>query len=192
MQKAIRLHYWVKAVALTVMYCIGAIALHAQLNYDYTAGKFLIKGRVVDLMAQTPIPLANIKILNSGRGLTCEADGSFTMYVSKNDTLRFSSTGYLTKVLHVADFDSTKYYTLQIELIHDFIKIKEVIVYPYKNLDEFKKAFVDAKDQNKVIIPGIAAPKYSNIIPKAKFANPVSYLYERLKRRSAANPDFKP
>ena len=114
------------------------------------------------------------------------------MYVSKKDTLEFSSTGYITKVFHVADLDSSKYYTLHIELLHDFIKLRDVVIYPFKDLDEFKKAFVDAKDQHKVNIPGLAPPKYSNNIPKAKFSNPISYLYDRLKHRSSADPDFKP
>jgi len=182
----------VKMIILTAVLALWSLALNAQLNYDYTKGKFLIKGTVVDLHTHAPVPLANIKIVNSGRGLTCDNEGNFTLYVSKSDTLAFSSTGYITKVFHVVNFDSTKYYTLQIELLHDFIKLKEVTIYPYKDLDEFKKAFVDAKDQNKVVIPGIAPPKYSNKIPKAKFTNPISYLYEKLKKKGAANPDFKP
>ena len=184
--------YIVKIYILTVLCAFCSTALNAQLNFDYTQGRFLIKGKVVDLKSQSPIPLANIKIVNNGRGVTCDDNGNFTMYVSKRDTLSFSSVGYISKVLHVSDLDSSKYYTLQIELIHDFIKLKDVMIYPYKDLDEFKKAFVDAKNQNKVTIVGIAPPKYSNITPKAKFANPISFLYERLKKRGAADPDFKP
>jgi hypothetical protein len=182
----------VKIVAFALLCGIWSFSGSAQLNYDFTQGKFLIKGKVVDLRTQTPVSLANIKIFPSGKGVTCDNDGNFTMYVSKKDTLVFSSTGYIAKTIHVADLDSSKYYTLQIELLHDFIKLKEVIIYPFKDMDEFKKAFVDAKDQNKVNIPGLAPPKYSHNIPKAKFSNPISYLYERLKHRSVANPDFKP
>jgi CarboxypepD_reg-like domain len=181
----------VRWLVFTVI-CPFSLMLNAQLNYDFTQGKFLIKGKVVDLRTQTPVAFTNIKIYPSGKGLTCDNEGNFTMYVSKKDTLVFSSTGYIAKTFHVVDFDSTKYYTLQIELLHDFIKLKEVVIYPFKDMDDFKKAFVDAKDQLKVNIPGIAPPKYSNKIPKAKFSNPISFLYERLKHHSVANPDFKP
>ena len=181
-----------KITVLTLLCGFCSLALNAQLNFDYTQGRFLIKGQVIDAQQHTVIALANIKILNSGRGITCDNEGFFTMYVSKNDTLEFSSVGYLTKKFRVAQFDTARYYTLTIELLHDFIKLKEVTIYPYRDLDDFKKAFVDAKDQNKVNIPGLAPPKYSHNIPKAKFSNPISYLYERLKHRSSANPDFKP
>ena len=174
------------------MCCLCSMALTAQLNFDYTKGRFMIKGKVIDLRTKTAVPLANIKISPSGRGMTCDNEGTFTLYVAKTDTLAFSSTGYITKVFHVAELDSTKYYTLEIELLHDFIKLKEVVIYPFKDLDEFKKAFVEAKNQNKVNIPGLAPPKYTNNIPKAKFSNPISYMYERLKKRGAANPDFRP
>ena len=184
--------YIEKIMAFTLLCCFCSMALTAQLNFDYTKGRFMIKGKVTDLRTKTAVGLANIKISPSGRGLTCDNEGNFTLYVAKTDTLAFSSTGYITKVFHVVDFDSTKYYTLEIELLHDFIKLKEVIIYPFKDLDEFKKAFVEAKNQNKVNIPGLAPPKYSNNIPKAKFSNPISYLYERMKKRGAADPNFRP
>jgi hypothetical protein len=166
--------------------------LYAQLNYDYTAGKFMIKGKVVDLQTQKGVPLANLLITNSGKGITCDNEGNFTIYVSMRDTLKFSSTGYLPKVIHVYDMDSAKYYTLQVQLFRDVIRIRDVNIYPYQDLDAFKKAFVDAKEVNKVHIPGLAPPKYSNKEVKPKFANPISLLYDRIKHRSNANPDFKP
>jgi hypothetical protein len=181
----------IKIVLLTLVLGSGLLNVNAQLNYDFTAGKFLIKGKVVDLGTQAPVPMANIRIVGTRRGLTCESDGSFTMYVSKTDTLEFSSTGYVSKLYVVAAFDSSKYYTLNIELLHDFIKLKEVTVYPFKDVDEFKTAFIGTKDLRKDFM-GIAPPKYSNVIPKAKFSNPISFLYDKIKKRSAADPDFKP
>ncbi len=147
-----------KMMALTLVFGLCTFALNAQLNYDFTAGKFLIKGKVVDLGTQAPVPMANIRIVGTHRGLTCESDGSFTMYVSKTDTLEFSSTGYVSKLYVVAAFDSSKYYTLNIELLHDFIKLKEVTIYPFKDVDEFKTAFIGTKDLRKDFM-GIAAPK---------------------------------
>lgn len=177
---------------LTVVCCLRSVDLHSQLNFDFQEGKFLIKGRVVDLQSKQPIPMANIRITNTGKGITCDNDGYFSMYVSKRDTIRFSSVGYIPKVFHISDIDSTKYYTLQIELMHDFIKLKDVTIYPFSTKKEFEEAFMDAKNIGKISIHGIAEPKYSNVTPKAKFTNPVSFLYERVKKRRAANPEFKP
>ncbi len=181
-----------KALVLSCILCLVSCVSFSQLNYDYTAGKFLIKGRVVDVQTKTPLPFANIIFVKNGKGISCDNDGNFTLYVYPTDTLRFSSTGYLPKVIHMYDIDSTRYYTLEIALMHDFIKMKDVVIYPFKNRDEFVDAFMGAKDINKISIAGIAPPKYSTIPPKAKFSNPISFLYEKVKKRRAANPDFKP
>ena len=177
---------------LPIAYCLLPALCSAQLNYDYTAGKFMIKGKVVDVQTKTPIPMANIIFVKNGRGITCDNEGNFTLYVYKTDTLKFSSTGYIPKVIHMSDIDSNRYYTMEVQLIHDFVKIKDVIIYPFRTKEEFIDAFMEAKDVNKITIAGIAPPKYSRITPKAKFSNPISFLYDRVKKRSAANPDFKP
>jgi hypothetical protein len=164
----------------------------AQLNFDFQEGKFLIKGTVVDLQSKLPISYANIRVNSTGKGLTCDNEGNFACYVYRKDTLRFSSTGYISKVIHVYDIDSSDFYTLEIQLLHDFVKIREVTIYPFRSKEEFVDAFLDAKGVNKIEVAGIAPPKYGTVSPKAKFSNPISMLYERVKKRRAANPDFKP
>ena len=177
---------------LSIIYCLSSIVCFSQLNYDYTAGKFMIKGKVVDVQSKASIPMANIVFVKNGKGITCDNEGNFTTYVYKTDTLKFSSTGYISKNIHISDIDSSRYYTMEIQLIHDFVKLKDVMIYPYHSKEEFIDAFMDAKDVNKVTIIGIAPAKYSHITPKAKFTNPISFLYERVKKRSSANPDFRP
>lgn len=152
----------------------------------------MIKGKVVDVETKNGVPLTNIRINGTNRGVTCDNEGGFAFYVFKNDTLKFTSTGYLPKTIHISDLDSNSFYTLEIQLIHDFVKLKQVIIYPFRDKEEFEDAFMDARNLNKITIAGIAPPKYSNKIPKAKFTNPISFLYERIKKRRAANPDFRP
>lgn len=151
----------------------------------------MIKGRVVDIDTKVPLPNANVLITNTGKAITCDNNGAFTMYVSMKDSLRFSSLGYLSKVIHVRDIDSAKYYILQVELIHDFIKLREVTIYPFSDLDQFRKAFMGNKDPNTVSAPGLRAPHYKGVY-RPKFYNPISMLYDRIKNRSSANPNFNP
>lgn len=184
--------YRIKTIFLVLVGSIWVAGCCAQLNFDFLEGKFLIKGTVVDLQTKRPIPLANIKVNSTGKGITCNNEGNFNLYVTKTDTLKFSSVGYITKVLHVHNLDSTNYYTLQVELLHDFIKLKEVTIYPFSSKEEFIEAFMEARNVGKLKIEGIAEPKYSHITPKAKLTNPISLLYERVKRKRAANPEFKP
>lgn len=185
-----RINY--KTIVLSAIYCLSSIICFSQLNFDFQQGKFLIKGKVVDVETKNGVPLTNIRINGTNRGVTCDNEGVFAFYVYKNDTLKFTSTGYLPKTIHIADLDSNSFYTLEIQLIHDFVKLKQVIIYPFRDKEEFEEAFMDARNLNKITIAGIAPPKYSNKIPKAKFTNPISFLYERIKKRRAANPDFRP
>jgi hypothetical protein len=192
MRPSIHSIFLFRRLVLSVVCGLWSVVSFAQLNFDFQEGKFLIKGTVVDLQTKTPIPLANIRVNGSNKGISCDNAGNFTMYVYKRDTLKFSSTGYIPKVIHVYDMDSTRYYTLDIQLMHDFVKLKEVTIYPFKNKEEFVDAFLDAKGVNKIDVAGIAPPKYGTVSPKAKFSNPISMFYERVKKRRVANPDFKP
>lgn len=182
-----RIRFYVLITLQTIV-----VSLSAQLNFEFQEGKMMIKGKVVDAVSKKPIPLANIKNLNRGKTYSCNNDGQFTIYVSPTDTLRFTSMGYLGKNIHIADIEKTNYYTIVIELYTDAIRIKEVVIYPFRNRDEFVDAFMDAKDVNKVLLPGIDKPKYTNSTPKAKLTNPVSFIYERMRKKRAADPDFKP
>ena len=178
------------AALISILSGIGSLQLRAQLNFDFIAGRSLMKGQVIDLQTKRPLPLANILITNKGKGISCDIEGYFTMYVSKSDTLKFSCVGYVTKEIHVSDIDSTNFCTLKVELLQDFIHLKGVIIYPYRDLNDFKRAFIEARNTKQVL--GIAPPKYNYTTSRPKFYNPISYLYDRIKQRSSANPDFKP
>jgi hypothetical protein len=181
-----------RAVILSIICCLFSAFSYSQLNFDFQKDKFLIKGRVIDRQSGSAIPFANIRFNNTNKGFSCDNEGRFSFYVYKKDTLGFSCAGYMTKTVFVEHIDSTEYYTLEVQLMQDFIKLKEITIYPFKTKEEFADAFIDAKNVNKVLIPGIAPPKYTHITPRAKFTNPISFIYERARKRSSANPDFKP
>lgn len=176
----------------TLLLCLMAYTGFAQLNFDFREGMFMIKGQVVDRQSQKTLGGANVIYVNQKKGYTTDAEGKFTLYVYPTDTLRFSFIGYAPKTIVVKNIDSASFYTLKVEMIKDVINIAPVTIYPFKDKSEFIDAFMAEKDAGKVIIPGIAPPKYSNITPKAKLTNPISFLYDRVKKKRAANPDFKP
>ncbi len=187
-----RKHPALFVAALVALLMLSGMVAKAQLNFAFREGTFMIKGRVLDRQTKQPVSLANITTTNGKQKMTCDVYGNFVLYVSKNDTLRISSTGYLARYVPIGDIDSASFYTLEVVLTKDDIKIKEVVIYPWGDRDKFDKAFVDARDENKVLIPGIAPPKYSNKKPPAKLWNPASLIYDLVKRKRAANPDFKP
>lgn len=177
---------------VTTVLLSSVLHVQAQLNFDFQEGTFLIKGSVADLQTHEVIPKANITLTNKRTGVTADINGIFSIYVFPTDTLRFSSLGYISKLIPVHQIHPDSIYSLHIELLKDFVKLKEVTIYPYHTIEEFKQAFVDAKDVNKIVLPGIAPPKYTTNVPRPKFTNPISLLYSKAKKKRAANPDFKP
>jgi len=168
-------------------------ACYGQLNFEYTQGKFLLTGMVIDVETKKAIPSVNVRFGNTNKGTTCNNDGVFSLYVSRKDTLKFTSTGYMSKTIHIADLDSAHCCTITVEMVHDFVKLKPVNIYPFHNVDEFKKAFVEARDMHKVVIDGVTSGRWKGGESKAKFDNTISYFYELLKhKKSTADPNFKP
>jgi hypothetical protein len=193
------IHYFVPSYVLVriillfvICFSMSVFSAKAQIDFTFQEGTFLIKGRVSDLQSHQGISKANIVILNRRTGATADADGNFKIYVFPTDTLKFTSINYISKEFPVSAIEKDSQYNVNVELMRDFIKLKDVVIYPFGNLDEFKQAFMEAKDVNKVVLPGIAPPKYSTKIPKAKFSNPISFIYDRAKKKRAADPDFRP
>jgi hypothetical protein len=174
---------------LLMMLCSGPA--FAQLNFEYTEGKYMIKGVVTDLKTDQPIANANIWIVNQKKGVTADADGRFTMYVYPTDTLRFSSVGYINKTIPVSAIPDHDKYTITIELVPDIYSLKTVTIYPFHDRDEFIEAFIKGPTGKAyILVSGIDPPKYSHK-EKAKFYNPISSLYN-LTHKTAADPNFKP
>lgn len=177
-------------VFLTVFLPAGNV--FAQLNFDYVAGTTLIKGTVIDAETGVPIPRANVQLYEKRKGWSCDEDGNFALYVRPSDTLKFTHVGYLSKTVPLIRIDSASYYTLEISLIRDMIKLKEVKIYPFSR-NEFNQVFIAYKDPNKILIPGIAEPKYSNKKPKSSILNPISFLYDKFRKKpKPLTPDLPP
>jgi len=181
-------------VYICLLFCILYLApCRAQLNFEYTQGKFLLTGRVVDVEGKRPIPSVNVRFGDSNKGTSCDNGGIFSIYVSRKDTLKFTSTGYMTKVIHIADLDTVHCCTIQVEMIRDFVKLKPVNIYPFRDVTEFKKAFVNERDMHKVVIDGLSSDHWKGGKEKPRFDNTISYFYELLKhKQSSADPNFKP
>jgi hypothetical protein len=179
---------------LTVLFCIlGSYSALAQLNYEFTEGKYMIKGQVADLQSDMSIPNANIWITNQHKGVAAEGDGKFTMYVYPTDTLRFSAIGYIPKTIPVSAIPEREKYTFILQLVPDIYSLKTVTIYPFHNKDEFIDQFIKGKGVSQpVLVAGIAPPKYQHK-EKTKFYNPISAIYNGMqKKKQAADPDFKP
>lgn len=87
-----------------------------------------LKGLVLDMDKQTPLPYTNIYVLNKHRGVVSNEKGHFTLSISdldETDTLRFQYMGYKTRNIPIAEFDSTGLVYLQEEIIN----LSEILIF---------------------------------------------------------------
>lgn len=185
--------YGLLLTCLTVLLSVSPAA-KAQLNFDYTEGKIMIKGHVSDLKSDDNVPNANIWITNQKKGTTADVAGNFTMYVYPTDTLRFSSLGFIPKVIPVSAIPEHDRYTISIGLVQDIYSLQTVTIYPFHNRNEFIQAFVNFTGSKKALIdPTLKVVSKSPHKEKARFYNPISAIYNSFqKSKSVADPNFKP
>lgn len=101
-----------------------------------------ITGRVFDDFLQ-PLPYANIFVLNSNRGAITDRTGKFSFVVVENDTIMFSSLGFKKSIVIVPKDLPTPFLNRDILLERDTFMIAEIEVYPWRNYEEFKEAFLN-------------------------------------------------
>jgi hypothetical protein len=181
------------SIFLSLLFLASSLSSTAQLNFEFTEGKYMIKGKISDLKSEEVVPYANVWIPNQKKGVTSEQDGKFTMYVYPTDTLRFSALGYIPKTIPVSAIPEKEKYTFSIQLVPDIYSLKTVTIYPFHDRAEFIDQFIKGKGvQKPIVVAGMEAPKYIHK-EKARFINPISAIYNNIqKKKRAADPDFKP
>lgn len=180
-------------ILLSLFFLTSSLSSTAQLNFEFTEGKYMIKGKISDLKSEEVIPFANVLVTNQKKGVTAEQDGKFTLYVYPTDTLRFSALGYIPKTIPVNAISENEKYTFTIQLVPDIYSLNTVTIYPFHDRAEFIEQFIKGTGvQKPIVVAGMEAPKYIHK-EKARFTNPISAIYNNIqKKKRAADPDFKP
>lgn len=89
------------------------------------------------------VPFVHIIILNKGKGTIADHKGMFSFVAETNDTIIFRSVGYKqTGVTIPANLEDI-HYPIEVRLVTDTIYLSVVEIYPWKNYEEFKEAFVN-------------------------------------------------
>lgn len=103
-----------------------------------------LTGRLTDELLQ-PLPYAHVLVLTNYRGTITDRQGKFSFVTQVGDSIMFSTLGYRRKIIVIPDTLSTPFYTLDLVLDEDTFMIAEVEVYPWKDYEEFKEAFINLK-----------------------------------------------
>ena len=106
-----------------------------------------LTGRLLDELLQ-PLPYAHILVLNNYRGTITDRDGKFSFVTRVHDSIMFSSLGYKRKIIVIPDTLKEPYLSMDIVLLQDTFMIDEVVIYPWKSYEEFKRAFLNLELPN--------------------------------------------
>ena len=167
--------------------------LHAQNRY------FPLRGKVVSVDSLSPIPNVHILSEISYYGTTSDFDGRFSMQIRRNDSLRVSSIGFVTKMIAIS-YDSIDANNYEIVMERDTIMLQDVDVFPYIDYYSMQKIIREMPTEKPFIIKGVN-DNIENVIwqkprenPRANIIqNPIQSLYnrfnkkERLKRKLEKN-----
>lgn len=90
-----------------------------------------------------PLAYVNIVITNQSRGTITDKQGKFSFVVQVHDTIVFSSMGYKQATVLIPDSLDSKFFTRDVLMESDTIMIAAIEVYPWKDYEEFKEAFIN-------------------------------------------------
>jgi len=139
--------WWHSPFVLLLMLLFQA-ALHGQ-------SRVVITGAVLDADEHKPIPAAHVKLNGSPLGTSTDINGHFVIHMNRGDTLSFSSIGYANALFILPTSVEKEQYTLIQLLRKESLLLDEVIVFPWPEWEDFKKAFLKEKD------PAAGNPKFN-------------------------------
>lgn len=134
-----------KSILILIVLMIGfTTTFFGQKNEDLIQFSGTIHTASRDSLS--PVPYVLVKNMSRQSGAYSNFDGFFSVVVERGDTLEFSSIGFKKRTLIVPNnIQNSKFFVSQIIMIRDTNTLPEIIIVPWKNVDELKKAFVDLK-----------------------------------------------
>ena len=114
-----------------VLIIVSCSILHSVFSQEKesTGESLRFHGIMMDASTSKPVPGAQIMINRNFSGISND-DGTFSIHVGKNDTVRFSHLGFKPTLWHVSDTLSGHDFVAGIYLHSDTISIGEVIIIP--------------------------------------------------------------
>ncbi|MBK9450069.1 MAG: carboxypeptidase-like regulatory domain-containing protein [Bacteroidetes bacterium] len=127
--------------------CLVAGSAHAQLKRVYQ-----LSGLIVNRATHEAVPYVQVRINNSRRGTVANGDGFYSIPVVENDTIYFSSLGFLTTQFVFADYmkeyqgDANSAYVYAINYLEeDSILISGITIFPYNTPGKLRTAIIETE-----------------------------------------------
>lgn len=127
-------------------WCLMPLWLLAQEAGPYRV--YQMSGMVVSYETKEAIPYARVQVNHSRQGALANAEGFYSIPVTEDDTLYFSSVGYYPGKLIIREY--LKNYKAQSQYLYtvnylreDTVTLEVVHIFPYSTPEELKTAVVN-------------------------------------------------
>jgi predicted transposase YbfD/YdcC len=94
------------------------------------------------------VPYTKITIKKTNRGTTSDVMGYFSFVAHKNDTILFNALGFKPTSFIIPDTITKSRYSLIQLMTGDTLTLPAAYIFPWPTLDDFKRAFINAKVQD--------------------------------------------
>ena len=114
-------------------------------------GQVTDKGKIVQVTGiisdEENNPVSGVSVISHKlrRGTISELSGIYNIISVPGDTVRFSALGYKKTSIYIPQNIEAKQLTMDVRLLNDTIVIKDVVILPWKNYEEFKREVLAAK-----------------------------------------------
>lgn len=134
---------------ISLILLTGLVAnIHAQDTITNDEKLVQFSGVVITNDSLEPVSYANIIISGTHSGTIADRDGFFSFVAKEKDVIEFNALGYKTVYFKIPDNLVSKRYTCIQMMNADTLFLSETVIYPWPNIEQFKKAFVTAQIPN--------------------------------------------
>ncbi|MFW6222594.1 MAG: carboxypeptidase-like regulatory domain-containing protein [Bacteroidota bacterium] len=95
------------------------------------------------------LPYVHIVDINTANGTISDMNGIFSLVVYPGDTIWFSSVGFKRQKISIPDTVNGGFYSSDVKMVKDTVKIEQITVYPWGTYTEFKEAFLKLEISNQ-------------------------------------------
>ncbi len=149
--------------------------------------RILFQGRVIDSKSLSSLPGSQL-FVNRAFSAISDEKGSFALYVSVNDTLVFTRTGYKPATFIINDTLVGKQYIAGIFMSSDTLEIEEVIIVP--RIANLRTELLNSRRETKPEIENarynVAVSAYQGRVSTGELGDPESN-YDVIRQRHKIN-----
>ena len=131
-----------RLICIFTMFTLASSTSAQTDSTQLITGAVQVSGLVVTGDSLMPIPYSTVYRARDARGTMTDPQGFFSIPVLEGDTLRFSSTGFITREVVITAGGELNRISLVQPMSRDTVMINNAYIYPWPSRDTFRKEFM--------------------------------------------------